>query len=317
MSNSGSRSLPSRSPTARRPTPTGTPRRSPARVSRRRSGRSARSGSRWRRSGWAARRRRRRARIDARRGLTDLLSPDTWCAATWRGDGHPDHDAVGRAAATACDAVGCRLLEYPVWMWHWARPGEVVGPVAARLVDPAAHHGAPGEAGCHRPLRSRPNRRRPCCRTTSSHTGDGRTRRCSDNRGLGKQAARLILPAALPRLGRPVGVRAPLVRATQVRVTLAALPRARYRRALEPGCSIGVLTALLATRCDEIVATDVVDDALAGARARVAEMGGRVDDTVGHVDCRRWAFGSDWGSLGRFRPRRAQRGRLLLGRRRA
>ena len=56
--------------------------------------------------------------------LTDLLSPGTWCAATWRGDGHPDHDAVGRAAATACDAAGSRFLEYPVWMWHWARPGE-------------------------------------------------------------------------------------------------------------------------------------------------------------------------------------------------
>lgn len=76
-------------------------------------------------------------------------------------------------------------------------------------------------------------------------------------------------------------------------LTLAALPRARYRRALEPGCSIGVLTAMLATRCDEIVATDVVDNALAAARARLAEIGG-------HVDCRRWAFGSDWESLGRF-----------------
>ena len=83
-------------------------------------------------------------------------------------------------------------------------------------------------------------------------------------------------------------------------LTLAALPRPRYRRALEPGCSIGVLTALLATRCDEIVATDVVDDALTAARARVAETGGRVDDTLGRVDCRRWAFGSDWASLGRF-----------------
>lgn len=47
----------------------------------------------------------------------------TWCAATWRGDGHPDHEAVGRAAAAAAEAVGSRLLEYPVWMWHWAEPG--------------------------------------------------------------------------------------------------------------------------------------------------------------------------------------------------
>ena len=57
--------------------------------------------------------------------LSDLLAigpKGTWCAATWRGDGHPDHEAVGRAAATAANLAGARLLEYPVWMWHWARP---------------------------------------------------------------------------------------------------------------------------------------------------------------------------------------------------
>jgi LmbE family N-acetylglucosaminyl deacetylase len=54
--------------------------------------------------------------------LTALLKEGDWCFATWRGDGHPDHEAVGRAAAAACDAVGARLWEYPVWMWHWASP---------------------------------------------------------------------------------------------------------------------------------------------------------------------------------------------------
>ena len=44
--------------------------------------------------------------------------------ATWRGDGHPDHEACGRAAADACAATGARLVEYPVWTWHWARPGD-------------------------------------------------------------------------------------------------------------------------------------------------------------------------------------------------
>ena len=36
--------------------------------------------------------------------------------------------------------------------------------------------------------------------------------------------------------------------------TLAALPQPRYARALEVGCSIGVLTALLAPRCDRLLA---------------------------------------------------------------
>ena len=59
--------------------------------------------------------------------LTDILSArpsGTWCAATWRGDGHPDHEAVGRAAALAAERSGSKLLEYPVWMWHWAHPGD-------------------------------------------------------------------------------------------------------------------------------------------------------------------------------------------------
>jgi len=51
-----------------------------------------------------------------------------WCAATWRGDGHPDHEAVGRASAAAAAETGAVFVEYPVWMWHWARPDDAVAP---------------------------------------------------------------------------------------------------------------------------------------------------------------------------------------------
>jgi LmbE family N-acetylglucosaminyl deacetylase len=67
--------------------------------------------------------------------LTDLLveilagvAPGTQCAATWRGDGHPDHEVVGRAAARACARTGVALIEYPVWMWHWASPKDPAVP---------------------------------------------------------------------------------------------------------------------------------------------------------------------------------------------
>lgn len=49
---------------------------------------------------------------------------DCLVLSTWRGDGHPDHEAAGRAAASACADTGARLAEYPVWTWHWAGPGE-------------------------------------------------------------------------------------------------------------------------------------------------------------------------------------------------
>lgn len=48
--------------------------------------------------------------------------------------------------------------------------------------------------------------------------------------------------------------------------TIAALSRSHYVRALEVGCSIGVLTRLLAPRCDGLVAIDASATALAAAQ---------------------------------------------------
>ncbi len=52
--------------------------------------------------------------------------------------------------------------------------------------------------------------------------------------------------------------------------TLAALPRPRYARGLDVGCSIGVFTAALADRCDALLGVEPVEAALAQARARLA-----------------------------------------------
>jgi LmbE family N-acetylglucosaminyl deacetylase len=54
--------------------------------------------------------------LAARAGVTDL-----WLA-PWRSDGHPDHDACGRAASAVAGDRGVRLLSYLVWAWHWADP---------------------------------------------------------------------------------------------------------------------------------------------------------------------------------------------------
>ncbi len=43
---------------------------------------------------------------------------------TWTGDGHPDHDAVGRAAVAAGARRGLPVWQYPVWTWHWAAPDD-------------------------------------------------------------------------------------------------------------------------------------------------------------------------------------------------
>lgn len=52
--------------------------------------------------------------------LQALLKPDDVAITTWRLDGHPDHEACGMAVSAVCKDMGARLLEAPVWMWHWA-----------------------------------------------------------------------------------------------------------------------------------------------------------------------------------------------------
>nr|WP_294543705.1 SAM-dependent methyltransferase [uncultured Rhodopila sp.] len=53
--------------------------------------------------------------------------------------------------------------------------------------------------------------------------------------------------------------------------TLQALGDRRFAAGLEVGCSIGVLTRLLAARCDALLGIDLVEQPLAAARARCAD----------------------------------------------
>jgi LmbE family N-acetylglucosaminyl deacetylase len=46
------------------------------------------------------------------------------CLAPWEADVHADHEAAGRAAWRAGRLAGARVLTYPIWMWHWAKPGD-------------------------------------------------------------------------------------------------------------------------------------------------------------------------------------------------
>lgn len=74
-------------------------------------------------------------------------------------------------------------------------------------------------------------------------------------------------------------------------LTLGCLGRDRYRRAFEPGCGPGLLTASLAERCDALVAIDPAATAVATTRRRVAG--------ASHVTVDRGAVPDDW-PLGRF-----------------
>jgi len=53
--------------------------------------------------------------------------------------------------------------------------------------------------------------------------------------------------------------------------TLAAIPDEQYERALEIGCSIGVLTQMLSTKCKHLISMDISEIALEKARLRMKD----------------------------------------------
>lgn len=55
-------------------------------------------------------------------------------------------------------------------------------------------------------------------------------------------------------------------------LSLALLPAARYRSAFEPGCSIGVLSRLLAGRCDALLSCDVAAAAVRASARRTGDL---------------------------------------------
>lgn len=72
--------------------------------------------------------------------LEQHLCPTDVVFTVWAQDGHPDHEAVGRASAKACASVGAQLHEVPIWAWHWADPEDERLPwdrARKVLLDPA------------------------------------------------------------------------------------------------------------------------------------------------------------------------------------
>ena len=69
-------------------------------------------------------------------------------------------------------------------------------------------------------------------------------------------------------------------------MTLDTLTRERYHNAFEPGCSIGVFSELLASRCDRLLVTDIIPSALRQATHRL--------ERYGHVAVEQRAIPESW-----------------------
>lgn len=66
-------------------------------------------------------------------GMNDVLF------VPWRFDGHPDHEAAAQAVLHHASATGAKVVEVPIWAWHWTVPADpcVPWPRARRVpLDP-------------------------------------------------------------------------------------------------------------------------------------------------------------------------------------
>ena len=95
-------------------------------------------------------------------------------------------------------------------------------------------------------------------------------------------------PAEFERLyagsADPWGYRTRWYEARKRDLLLASLPRARFARGCELGCSNGELAAFLAKRCDALIATDGNDNAVALARDRTQMCGNVTVERHWHPD---------------------------------
>ena len=181
----------------------------------------------------------------------------TLVVAPWRRDGPADHEAAGRIAAVAARRTDARLVEYPVWLWHWGAPDLAPWTEFVQLPLTARLRSRKGEAMAHyrsqsTPLSDQPGDEAILDEEVLSHFARDREVLIVASDATEDPATDDLHPDDLD----PWSVTASWYDRRKRALILAALPREQYRRALEIGCSIGTLAADLAPRCDELVAVD-------------------------------------------------------------
>lgn len=211
--------------------------------------------------------------------LDRLVDSGTLVVSPWQHDRHPDHEAAAIAAARVAARHGLTHLSYPIWGWHWGRPTdpEFDRGLMQRVTLPAASRTAKAVAlSRYRsqilPLSTQPGDEPVLSRAFLEHFDR------SDEilfRTPAPPCPRTLEQSWFDEFYRqgpdPWGFVDRWYEQRKRAVLLASLPRPRFRSAFEPGCSIGVLTAELAPRCEKLLAADISTAPLAQARERVGD----------------------------------------------
>jgi LmbE family N-acetylglucosaminyl deacetylase len=191
--------------------------------------------------------------------------------APWPGDRHSDHRTLGREVSDSARTTGARLLFYPIWLWQWGTPDDVPW---KRLVDVELTES-------ERDAKAAAIRRFTSQLAAPSNPAGVLSpefiRHISTNAEVLIRPEWAELDAHFEQLHRnvddPWSVRTRWYERRKRELMVATLPRERYERALELGCSIGETTAALARRCDEVIAVDHSAAAVESATHRLADVG--------------------------------------------
>lgn len=203
----------------------------------------------------------------------------TLVVAPWRGDGHRDHRIAGEVTEeVVARSPAARLVAYPVWAWHWDTPDAPAAPWDTALALPLSPEQLDRK---RRALDAYGSQTRPL----SAAAGD---EAIVDERHAAHHLRHVewffeVAPtedeAATSRsresfdahyARKPEGwdFEGSWYERRKRAVTVAALPRERYRSALELGCATGVLTAALTERAEAVLGTDISAAPLERARTR-------------------------------------------------
>ncbi len=208
----------------------------------------------------------------------------TLIVAPWTGDGHKDHDTLGRAAIEASLAAGAAVVHFPLWLWHWGTPETL----------PWEHLVAveTSRVGCWR-KRAAVGAFTSQLQPTGGRAGDATVAPILGP-AMQARARRLVevlidehkIVPVLSHEGRDQRHHARTARFDQMyddgpdpwsnagsfyeqrrrALVTAILGSARYRRVLELGCADGFLTAALVERADAVHACDTSPQAVTAAR---------------------------------------------------
>ena len=209
--------------------------------------------------------------------LRSLLQRTSVVLTPWRFDPHCDHEAAFAYVTAAAEGLAVRVIEYPIWLWENGRAEDRPAKDMFEVMRLDITQVLPTKRAAiaqHRSQITRLIDDDPDGFCVPPHMLEHfrQTWEIFLILRVNSRPSQSIPPEYFERkYGEKLDYwdfATSSYEAAKYAHTMATLSRSSYESGFEIGCSIGILTALLATRCRHLLAVDVSEKALAAARTR-------------------------------------------------